>query len=217
MNADPRDSRNLFSARVEGDGLLLRPWDPLSDADVDAFLRGTSDPEFQRWNTPIVPITDPDGAREALLARAARLADGTGVSFRIADAAGGTILGHIGVTEIRRPLRVARIGYWVLPEARGQRVATRALGLVARWAFGELGLHRLELDHAVGHGISCRVAERCGFRYEGTLRGALFEAGRRDAYRDAHLHARLTTDPEPDPHPKPEPDPNANTERGTAR
>lgn len=83
-----------------------------------------------------------------------------------------------------------------LPEARGHRVATRALVLAARWAFTDLGLHRLELGHALGHHASCRIAERCGFPREGTLRGAMFETGRRDAFRDVHLHARLTTDPE---------------------
>ncbi|CAL9493309.1 hypothetical protein SUDANB15_03264 [Streptomyces sp. enrichment culture] len=77
-------------------------------------------------------------------------------------------------------------------------MAIRALLLAAHWALTELGLHRLELDHALGHEASCRVAERCGFGYEGTTRGAIFEAGRHDAFRDARLHARLATDPEPD-------------------
>jgi RimJ/RimL family protein N-acetyltransferase len=99
---------------------------------------------------------------------------------------------------INRIGRSARVGYWVLPEARGQGVATRALALAADWALTDLGLHRLELDHAVGHDVSCRIAERCGFRYEGTLRGAMFEAERYDAFRDMHLHARLATDPEPE-------------------
>jgi RimJ/RimL family protein N-acetyltransferase len=123
------------------------------------------------------------------------------MSFRIADARSGTALGHIGVNEIKYHLKVARVGYWVLPEARGQGVATRALLLAAHWAITELGLHRLELDHAVGHDASCRIAERCGFAYEGTLRGAIFEEDRHDAFRDAHLHARLATDPEPDAEP----------------
>ncbi len=58
-------------------------------------------------------------------------------------------------------------------------------------------MHRLELDHALGHDVSCRVAERCGYAAEGTMRGAIFEAGRHDRFRDAHLHARLATDAEP--------------------
>ncbi|MGW0330346.1 GNAT family N-acetyltransferase [Streptomyces sp. NPDC003011] len=188
---------------LRGHGLLLRAWDADSDADVTTWLRGFGDPEFRRWNTPIRPVTDFAGARESLLSRAAQAADGTSASYCVTDAGTGTALGHIGVNGIHPDLRVARVGYWVLPEARGRRVATRALALAAHWAHTELGLHRLELDHAVGHDTSCHIAERCGFRYEGTLRGAMFEAGRRDAFRDMHLHARLATDPEPVMDPEP--------------
>ncbi|MFE0845664.1 GNAT family N-acetyltransferase [Streptomyces rochei] len=123
--------------------------------------------------------------------------EGRSGSFRITDARSGTTLGHVGVNEINPALKRARVGYWVLPEARGRGVATRALLLASRWAFAELGLHRLELDHALGHDVSCRVAERCGYAAEGTMRGAIFEAGRHDRFRDAHLHARLATDAEP--------------------
>jgi len=182
---------------VLGHGLRLSPWDPDSAADAATWLRARADPEFQRWNTPLVRVTDLDGAHASLRAVAERMADGESASFRVADAASGTALGHIGVNAIDPVMSVARVGYWVLPEARGHRVATRALALAARWAFTDLGLHRLELGHALGHEASCRVAERSGFRHEGTLRGAMFAAGRLDAFRDVHLHARLATDPEP--------------------
>lgn len=121
------------------------------------------------------------------------------MSFCVTDAASGAILGHLGVNDIDPFIRLARVGYWVLPEARGRRVATRALALGARWAFDTLGLNRLELGHALGHDASCRVAEHCGFRYEGTLRGAMFEEGRQDVFRDVHLHGRIAQDPEAAP------------------
>ncbi|MDQ1046460.1 GNAT family N-acetyltransferase [Streptomyces sp. V4I2] len=179
-------------------GIRLRPWDPRSEADVAAWLRGTTDPEFRRWNTPLRPVTDLEGARESLRSRAVQVVEGTSVSYCVTDAGTGTPLGHIGINAIEQDLRLARVGYWTLPEARGRHVATRALALTTRWAFTNLGLHRIELGHALGHDASCRVAEHCGFRYEGTLRGAMFEAGRKDAFRDVHLHARLATDPEPE-------------------
>ncbi|GAA3967164.1 GNAT family N-acetyltransferase [Streptomyces marokkonensis] len=181
----------------QGHGLRLRSWDAGCDADAQTWLRGHLDPEFQRWNTPLKLWTDLGGARKALRARALDAEEGRSASFRITDAESGTALGHIGVNEINRPLKLARVGYWVLPEARGRGVATRALLLASRWAFADLGLYRLELGHAVEHEASCRIAERCGYVHEGTLRGAMFEAGRHDAFRDAHLHARLATDEEP--------------------
>jgi len=181
---------------LNGHGLRLRPWDADDDTDVADWLRGVSDPDFQRWNTSLRPITDLVGARNSLRSRAEGAEDGVSASFRVMDAADGTTLGHIGVNDIDHIVRVARVGYWTLPEARGRHVASRALTLAARWALTDLGLHRLELGHALGHHASCRIAERCGFRAEGTLRGAMFEAGRRDAFRDVHLHGRLATDPE---------------------
>ncbi|MFF5360975.1 GNAT family N-acetyltransferase [Streptomyces scabiei] len=181
-----------------GHGLRLCAWDPESDADVEAWFRGRADPDFRRWNTPLMPDEDLDGARESLRLRTESDAEGRTVSFRVADARSGATLGQVGLSGIDMSLRRAVVGYWVLPEARGRRVATRALDLAARWTFTDFGIHRLELDHVVGHAASCRVAELCGFPYEGTMRGASFEEERHDAFRDAHLHARLATDPAPE-------------------
>ncbi|QOV37666.1 GNAT family N-acetyltransferase [Streptomyces ferrugineus] len=181
-----------------GHGLRLRPWDADAETDVEAWFRGRTDPEFRRWNTPLRITTDLDSARDSLRTAVENMADGTSAPYCVTDATTGAPLGHLGVNVINRVMSSARVGYWVLPEARGRRVATHALAVAARWALTELGLHRLELDHAVGHDSSCHIAERCGFRYEGTLRGAMWEAERHDAYRDMHLHARLATDPDVD-------------------
>ncbi|MET7483359.1 GNAT family N-acetyltransferase [Streptomyces sp. NPDC005538] len=190
-----RSLRHPFP-ELNGHGLRLRPWDADDDRDVRNWLRGVSDPEFQRWNTPLRPITGIAGARDSLRSRAENAEDGISASFRVTDAADGRTLGHIGINEIDHIMRVARVGYWTLPEARGHRVVIRALTLAAHWALTDLGLHRLELGHALGHDASCHIAERCGFPAEGTCRGAMFEEGRRDAFRDVHLHGRLATDPE---------------------
>ncbi|MFF6781273.1 GNAT family N-acetyltransferase [Streptomyces sp. NPDC012510] len=187
----------VSGAEPYGYGLRLCAWDAESDADVEAWFRGRGDPDFRRWNTPLALDASREGARESLRQRAESDAAGVSAAFRVTDAESGVTLGHVGLNTIDTFMRRAVVGYWVLPEARGRRVATRALDLAARWAFTELGMHRLELDHVVGHAASCRIAELCGFPYEGTLRGASFAEGRHDAFRDAHLHARLAIDPAP--------------------
>ncbi|MGX2995313.1 GNAT family N-acetyltransferase [Streptomyces sp. JNUCC 64] len=182
---------------LRGAGLELRPWDAEAPDDLSAWLRGLTDPEFLRWNTPMITVATEEDARVSLTARAEQARQGTAASFRVTDAETGAALGHIGVNNVNDALRQAIVGYWTLPEARGRGVATRALALVSGWAFRERGLHRLELGHASDHGVSCRIAERTGYRAEGTLRDAMFAAGRHDAFRDVHLHARLATDPYP--------------------
>ncbi|WP_432166522.1 GNAT family N-acetyltransferase [Streptomyces sp. bgisy031] len=182
---------------IRGHGLLLRGWRAGDEGDAAAVLRGLDDPEFRRWNTPLTPVDDLAAAHAYLRSRQDALKSGESVSCCVTEESSGEVLGHVGLNMIMPVFRSAHVGYWVLPEARGRGVATRALILASRLAFGELGLHRLELGHALGHEASCRIAERGGYRYEGTLRGAMFEEGRQDAFRDAHLHARLATDPEP--------------------
>ncbi|MFE7656668.1 GNAT family N-acetyltransferase [Streptomyces bottropensis] len=191
----PDPSPGGSSTEPHGYGLRLCAWDADSDAHVEAWFRGRADPDFRRWNTPMTLDGSLAGARESLRLRAESDEEGRTVSFRIADARTGVTLGQVGLSGIDVSMRRAVVGYWVLPEARGRRVATRALDLAARWTLTDFGIHRLELDHVVGHAASCRVAELCGFRYEGIMRGAAFDEGRHDAFRDAHLHARLATDP----------------------
>ncbi|QKW28046.1 GNAT family N-acetyltransferase [Streptomyces seoulensis] len=186
---------------LRGDGLRLRLWDQGREEDVRTWLRGRADPEFRRWNTPLIMERGLADARESLASHLAEAADGSGMPVCVTDEATGAVLGHVGLHVTNRTLRCGRVGYWILPEARGQGVATRALRLATRWAFRELPLHRIELGHAVGHEASCRIAERCGYPAEGVQRDAMWQEGRHDAYRDCHLHARLTTDPEPEPRP----------------
>ncbi|GAA1349961.1 GNAT family N-acetyltransferase [Streptomyces beijiangensis] len=183
------------TTEMKGLGLELRPWAP---EDAATLLRGVTDPEFMRWNTPLIPITDLDGARESIAARAAARARDEMAQFAVWEEGGGEILGHVGLQLIFRAMRRTAIGYWTLPEHRGKGVAPRALELCTRWAFEQGGFHRIELGHAVENTPSCRVAVRAGYAVEGTLRGAMFESGKNDAFRDEHLHARLASDPYPE-------------------
>ncbi|WP_237103432.1 GNAT family N-acetyltransferase [Nonomuraea sp. MG754425] len=83
------------------------------------------------------------------------------------------------------------VSYWVVPEARGRGVAVAATRLLARWAFDERGLFRLELGHRTNNPASCRVATKAGFLPEGIERGKLCSEGVR---YDVERHARLATD-----------------------
>ncbi|MFJ5292472.1 GNAT family N-acetyltransferase [Streptomyces sp. NPDC088348] len=181
---------------VHGFGLGLRAWDA---ADADVLLRGVTDPEYLRWNTPLGPITDLADAHATIRYRTEGRLRGDLAQYAVTE--GGVVVGGVGISGIDRHMCKASVGYWVLPGLRGRGIATRALELCTRWAFEQEGLHRIELGHAVDHIASCRIAERCGYAYEGTRRDGMHQAQRPGTYRDAHLHARLATDPYPDPGP----------------
>lgn len=176
--------------------LYLRPTDATDEAAVAAALR---DPGIARWNTGVSIAQAPEAQRAAMWLRVREQgwAVGSSAHFSIIDATEGTLLGTVGIREINRLPEQALASYWTAPEARGQGVAPQALDVVCRWAFapqdsGGLGMHRITLDHALENQGSCRVAEKAGFRLEGTMRGSfLAYDGRR---YDSHLHARLATD-----------------------
>lgn len=54
----------------------------------------------------------------------------------------GSLLGRIAISGVALDEARAGVSYWVLPEFRGQGVATLALGVVVDWAFDYVGFHR---------------------------------------------------------------------------
>ncbi|HEX6687005.1 MAG TPA: GNAT family protein [Candidatus Limnocylindrales bacterium] len=76
----------------------------------------------------------------------------------------GKVVGRVTLSGIARgPFLSARLGYWVAPTHGGRGVATTAVGDIARVAFEELGLHRLEAGTLLHNVPSQRVLERNGF------------------------------------------------------
>ena len=72
-------------------------------------------------------------------------------------------------------VRSAEIGYGVRGDERGKGYASEALGAVARWALAEGGVQRAWLTANTDNVASVRVAEKAGFRREGTLRRAALD------------------------------------------
>lgn len=142
--------------------------------DVPSMLEMCRDPEMQRWTTVPVPYrledaegflahTDQSWEQEAIAALAIEL--------------DGRFAGNID-------LRLeggswAEVGYAVAPWARGRGVMTRSLWAALDWGFATLQLEGVHWQAHVGNDASRRVAEKCGFRVEGTVRGLLLQRGRR--------------------------------------
>lgn len=93
--------------------------------------------------------------------------DGTGAPFAVV--VDGVVVGGAGITWIDREHAVGDVGYWARRDARGRGYTTRAVSLLAGWAFSA-GCERLQIRADTENQASLRVAERAGFRYEGVLR-----------------------------------------------
>ena len=152
------------------DGVVsLRAW---RRADAPELVVALRDPDIPRFTRIPSPYTEAD-AREFLERRSAEE-----TSFAIVEAPDAALLGGIGLRDVGEAR--GELGYWVRAHARGRGVAPRALRLVARWAFEDLRLARLQLLTRTDNSASQRAAERAGFRREGVLRSYMDFGDRRD-------------------------------------
>ena len=159
--------------------VALRPWRARDAAAIAAAFR---DPELHRFSWPRTePYTLADADRYLVDCAHARAA-GRGLELAVAAADGASEpIGGVALYDVERDQDRAALGYWVAPAARRRGVATHAARLLARWAFAELGLARLELTCGPDNAASQAVAMRCGFVREGLLRSHMrFKDGRRD-------------------------------------
>ncbi|MFE7354810.1 GNAT family N-acetyltransferase [Streptomyces sp. NPDC057543] len=95
---------------------------------------------------------------------------------------GGGIAGFININNIvLGGFRCGALGYGAFAHAVGRGLMSEGLALVLRYAFGPLGLHRLEANIQPANEGSIALVRRAGFRLEGFSPDFLFIDG---AWRD---------------------------------
>jgi ribosomal-protein-serine acetyltransferase len=81
----------------------------------------------------------------------------------------GVALGTAGLEMTEEGIE-AEIGYWISSAAEGRGLVSRSTEALIRFAFEDLGVHRVVIVCAVENKRSRAVPERLGFTLEGTLR-----------------------------------------------
>ena len=141
-------------------------------------------------NTLNIPHPYEEGMAEAWIStHPASLREGRGVTFAMERAKDGGLIGAIGLEM--NPCGGAELGSGVGVAFWGRGYATEAAREVVRYAFEELGLHRVYAGHFGGNEASGRVMAKAGLRYEGTRRDHYRKWGE---YRDCVDYGLLSTD-----------------------
>ena len=148
--------------------VVLRPY---ALSDLALVRQASADPFIPSISS--VPRRYTDDAGRAFIARQhARDVEGDGYSFVIArESEPKAGIGSIGLWLQEIESGRASIGYWLVADARGQRMATHALRAVVAFAFGALSIPRLHLFVEPWNVASAQTAEAAGFGREATLRG----------------------------------------------
>ena len=102
------------------------------------------------------------------------------------------IVGHIEFFKTVNYLDEYELSYQVYAvEHRGQGIATEAVNLLVRYLFETKRVNRIRLVIHPDNAASRRLAEKCGFRHEGTARGAWYHKGK---HQDVEIYAILQRD-----------------------
>ncbi len=112
--------------------------------------------------------------------------------FAITHPQSGELIGEIGLAGICWRHRRTGLSILVLPGSRRAGVGREAIELLADWAQGELGLHRIELHTLPENAPLQGLAEASGFICEGVLRDYSFERGR---FVNNVVYSRLSAKP----------------------
>lgn len=102
---------------------------------------------------------------------------------------GEQIIGHVEFYKTVNYLDEYELSYILYSaEHRGKGAMTEAVGLTVRYLFETKPVNRIRLVIHPMNLASRRLAEKCGFRHEGTARGAWYNKGR---HHDVEIYAVL--------------------------
>ncbi len=161
---------------LERDGVALRR---LRARDAGPFAAAfREDPRLGVW---IGAEEDPtESSVRRFIARQPGLrARGEFLGLAVTDDTKRPFLGHVMLHTIAWRHRRAEVGYWLVPSARGRGIGRAAVSLMVDWAFGDLGLERIEITTTTDNDAARRLALSLGFHEEGVMLARNLERGRR--------------------------------------
>ena len=156
----------LFGRRV-----LLRPLVP-SDFGAWQEVRRRNAEWLTKWEAARIagapdPVEDKSSFDARCAARQRERMLGTGFGFGLF--VDGRFSGEINLNTIQRgPFQNAYVGYWIDERCAGKSLMSEAVVVLAKYAFDELHLHRIQISIIPRNRNSRRVMEKLDIRKEGT-------------------------------------------------
>lgn len=147
----------------------------LSDAkDLAAALSNRKVQDNLRDGLPY-PYTEQDG-KEFI---SAMLSADESETFAFAITVDNMVIGSIGIFRqgnIHR--QTAELGYYIAEEYWGKGIMTEAVKQICEYVFANSDIIRIYAEPFAYNIASCRVLEKAGFQYEGTLRNNAVKNGK---------------------------------------
>lgn len=151
----------------------IRKWE-LSDAkELAAALSNKKVQDNLRDGLPY-PYTEQDGTDYI----SAMLSTDENETFAFSITVEGKVIGSIGIFRqgnIHR--QTAELGYFIAEDYWGKGIMTEAVKQICEYVFDKSDIIRIYAEPFAYNDASCRVLEKAGFQYEGTLRSNAVKNG----------------------------------------
>ncbi|MCP4226978.1 MAG: GNAT family N-acetyltransferase [Actinomycetia bacterium] len=160
----------MSSTTLLGRRILLRQLQP---ADFERWreVRRRNVNWLTKWE-PIRALTAPDVVEDrsafALRCHAREREWQLGTGFGFGIFIDGVFVGEINLNAVQRgPFQNAYVGYWIDEAQAGNNYVPEAVVVVAKFAFDDQKLHRIQISIVPRNIASRRVVEKLGLRAEG--------------------------------------------------
>lgn len=151
--------------RLIGETLILTP---ITSKDAKELCECLQDPRISETTSVPFPYTL-DMARENLAESEEKWAKGS-ADFAIRSAADLALLGRIELIRSPRTPEACELAFFIRQDQWGKGFMTEAVGLALDYAFGHMGVERVEWRAHVGNWGSWKPVWRNGFTREGVRR-----------------------------------------------
>lgn len=144
----------------------IRKWKLSDAADLAEAISNKKVQENLRDGLPY-PYTEQDGTDYI----STMLSADENETFAFAITVDNKVIGSIGVFRqgnIHR--QTAELGYYIAEEYWGKGIMSEAVKQICEYVFDKSDMIRIYAEPFAYNAASCRVLEKAGFQYEGTLR-----------------------------------------------
>lgn len=152
----------------------IRKWKLSDAADLAMALSNKKIQDNLRDGLPY-PYTEQDG-KDFI---SAMLSADENETFAFAITVNNIVIGSIGIFRqgnIHR--QTAELGYYIAEEYWGKGIMTEAVKQICEYVFDKSDIIRIYAEPFAYNIASCRVLEKAGFQYEGTLRNNAVKNGK---------------------------------------
>lgn len=151
---------------LSDDVVRLRKW---RMTDLECIRLASTDARIPKCTS--VPAEFTEQAAQAFIARQwGRFDNDEGISLAVALADTDEAVGLVTLLQHPKYDSTYEIGYWLIPDARGKRLAARAVEQAARWAISVPSIKRVEAHVDTENVASAKTLLAAGFHREGVLR-----------------------------------------------